>query len=360
MPMRYCVIMCGGVGSRFWPLSREAMPKQFLDFFGTGRSMLQLTADRVRDIVPSERIVIVTNEDYLDEVRIQLPDVPVRNILLEPARRNTAPGILWAVRHILALDTEATVAVFPSDHLILREEEFRNVVRESFEFAESHTEAVVLGIEPTGPSTTCSYVQRGPAIDGCKDTFAVKTFVGKPDDRMARIFLSTGEFLWNTGIFMQSAAALLHSYSIYAPELYSLFDGIADCYGRECERERIAGIYSESESVTVGRGVLYKCGCAYVRRADIGWRDLATWSELYNVSPKTIEGNVTQNCRVLAGDCEGSVFSTTDDKIIVAAGLKDYIVADTPKALLVWPMGREQEIKSVVNEVRNLYGTQYI
>ncbi len=351
--------MCGGVGSRFWPFSRESRPKQFLDFFGTGRSLLQLTADRVREIVPPERIVLVTNAAYADIVREQLPDVPAHNILCEPARRNTAPCILWAARHIHALDPEASMAVLPADHLILREEEFRKDLREGFEFVEHGDRLLTMGIQPSYPATGYGYIQCGALLEDWPGICKVKTFAEKPDRRMAEVFLSTGEFLWNAGIFLWSAESILKAYDDLAPDMAQLFAGCTT-YGAEGESAEMERIFPAAESISVDYCIMEKASNVYVKGVDIGWSDLGSWKALHDVSPKTSEGNVTQGCRVLARDCRGTIFATEGEKVIVASGLEDYIVADTPNALMICPIDKEQDIKGVVNEVRNLCGPEYV
>ncbi len=351
--------MCGGVGSRFWPFSRESKPKQFLDFFGTGRSLLQMTVDRVRDIVPAERIVLVTNAAYADIVREQLPGVPEANILCEPARRNTAPCILWAARHIHALDPEASMAVLPADHLILREEEFRKDLREGFDFVEAGDHLLTMGIRPTYPATGYGYIQCGPLLESWPGICKVKTFAEKPDRRMAETFLATGEFLWNAGIFLWSARSILAAYDTLAPDMASLFAG-CDTYASAGESADMARIFPAAESISVDYCIMEKARNVYVKGVDIGWSDLGSWHALHDVSPKTSERNVTQGCRVLARGCEGSVFASEEDKVIVAYGLKDYIVADTPTALMICPMEKEQDIKGIVNEVRNLCGPDFV
>ena len=352
--------MCGGVGSRFWPFSREARPKQFLDFFGTGRSLLQLTVDRVREIVPPEQIVLVTNAAYADIIREQLPDLKEENLLLEPARRNTAPCILWAARHISAKDPDASIVVLPADHLILREEEFRKSLREGFEFVEAGDRLLTLGILPTGPATGYGYIQRGSECDGWPGICRVKTFTEKPDREMAEVFISTGEFLWNAGIFLWTVSAILDAYRCHAAEMSALFDEGTGIYGTPGEPAAIDSLFPRAESISVDYAIMEKAGNVYVKGVDIGWSDLGSWQALHDVSPKNKDGNVTQNCRVLAHDCHDNIFATTSDKVIVANGLEGYIIADTPNALLICPLDKEQEIRSVVNEVRHLCGPDFV
>lgn len=350
--MRYCVIMCGGVGSRFWPFSREARPKQFLDFLGTGRSLLQMTVDRVRGIVPPENIILVTNSAYASLVLEQLPGVPGGNLLLEPARRNTAPCILWAARHIAARDPEASMVVLPSDHLVLREEEFRNALREGFDFVEQGDRLLTLGIRPTYPATGYGYIQRGASAGDWPGILRVKTFAEKPDRAMAELFLSTGEFLWNAGIFLWSVPAILKAYAEHMPEMSALFSDPS---------HPIPEVFGEAEAISVDYAIMEKAANVYVKGVDIGWSDLGGWQALYDTAPKSKEGNVSRGYRVMEQECHGNVFATSHpDKLLVAYGLENYVVADTENALMICPLDREQEVRRIVNEVRTLCGPDFV
>lgn len=358
--MRYCVIMCGGVGSRFWPFSRSSKPKQFLDFFGTGRSLLQLTYDRMLPICTPDHIFLVTNSDYRDLVREQLPEVPEENILLEPARRNTAPCVCWAAHHIHALDPDASIVTLPSDHLILREEEFHRVVRQGLEFAEAGDRLLTIGLKPTSPHTGYGYIQRGTVVDPDSDIMMVKSFTEKPNLEMAKVFLSTGEFFWNSGMFIWRADSILRAFDKYDPETAAIFNAGKSLYATPAEMPFIEREFANAPSISIDYAIMEKAANVYVEAADLGWSDLGTWNALYDVSPKNMERNVTQNCNVLAADCEGTLFAAGEGKIVVAAGLKDYIVADNGNALLIYPLADEQKIKQVVNEVVERFGSEYV
>lgn len=358
--MRYCVIMCGGIGSRFWPVSRRECPKQFLDFFGTGRSLLQMTVDRILPVVPIERIILVTNRSYADLVRQQLPDLPEENILCEPARRNTAPCICWAAHHIAALDTDASMVVLASDHLILREDVFRDDITAGLNYVESTGHLLTLGVTPSSPHTGYGYIQTGLA---CTDNPAfrkVKSFTEKPDEDMARLFLSSGEFYWNSGMFMWSASAILEAFDRYAPDIAAIFNAGKDVYGTPNEPEFIERAFLISPSISIDYAIMEKAANVYVMTVDFGWSDLGSWKALYDLSPRNREGNVTQNTHVMAYDCSGSVFSASSEKLIVAAGLHDYIVAETDNVLLIYPIGQEQQIRQVVNEIHDRFGEKYV
>lgn len=358
--MRYCVIMCGGVGSRFWPFSRTDMPKQFLDFFGTGRTLLQMTLDRILPIVPAERVVIVTNRQYAPLIHEQLPEVLEQNILLEPARRNTSPCICWAAHHIAALDPGASIVTLPSDHLVLKEAAFHDALLRGFEFVEQTPSLLTLGIKPTYPNTGYGYIQRGKPVVEFPGIMRVKSFTEKPDLDMAKIFLESGEFFWNAGIFLWKASTILDAYREHDSETAQIFDAGLDFYATPKETEFIDSIYSAAPSISVDYAIMEKADNVYVETADLGWSDLGTWKALFDASPRNADGNVTQNCRVIAHDCHDTMFAVGGDKLIVAAGLDGYIVADNGNALLIYPISEEQKIRTIVNEVKTRFGDQFI
>lgn len=358
---RYCVIMCGGVGSRFWPFSRTNNPKQFLDFFGTGRSLLQLTFDRMLTLIDPAHIILVTNEAYYDVIHRQLPEVKEENILLEPARRNTAPCVCWAAHHIYALDPEASIVTLPSDHLILKEMEFHRVIKHGLEFVEKGDRLLTIGLNPTSPHTGYGYIQRGAAVEGeGDDIMKVKSFTEKPNLEMAKIFISTGEFFWNSGMFMWRADSILKAFDKYNPETAAVFNAGGKCFGTPAEKDYIDKSFASAPSISIDYAIMEKADNVYVETADLGWSDLGNWSALYEASPKNQNRNVTQGCKVLAADCEGTLFAVGGDKIVVASGLKDYIVADQGNALLIYPLADEQKIRQVVNDVKTRFGEEYV
>lgn len=352
--------MCGGIGSRFWPVSRRELPKQFLDFFGTGRSLLQMTVDRILPIVPMERIILVTNRQYAGLVREQLPDVPAENILCEPARRNTAPCICWAAHHVKALDPDASMVVLASDHLILREDLFREDITRGLEYVESTGNLLTLGVKPSSPHTGYGYIQTGVSCTDNPLFRKVKSFTEKPDLDMARLFLASGEFYWNSGMFLWTANAILKAFEQHAPEIAAVFDAGNDVYGTTAETDFIEQAFPVSPSISIDYAIMEKASNVYVMTVDFGWSDLGSWKALYDLSPHNREGNVTQNTRVLSYDCSGCVFSASGDKVVVASGLKDYIVADTGNILLIYPIADEQHIRHVVNEIHGRFGDSYV
>lgn len=357
---RYCVIMCGGVGSRFWPFSRNDMPKQFLDFFGTGRSLLQMTVDRISSVVNHENIILVTNHQYADIIRRQLPEIKESNILLEPARRNTSPCICWASHHIAALDPEASIVTLPSDHLVLKENAFTEAVREGLEFVEKDDRLLTLGIQPSNPNTGYGYIQLGAPVDGWPGIRKVKSFTEKPNLEMAQMFLASGEFFWNSGIFLWSAKSILSAFTKYAPETAQLFEAPEGVYGTGKETVFIDEVFQKAPSISIDYAIMEKADNVYVKTVDVGWSDLGTWNALYETSPHNAEGNVTQKCNVIAQECSGTIFAVDKEKLVVAAGLKDYIVAESGNALLIYPRADEQKIRQVVNEVKSKFGEKFV
>lgn len=357
-PHRYCVIMCGGIGSRFWPYSRASRPKQFIDFLGTGRSLLQMSYDRAIEIVPPANVVILTNEQYASLVREQLPGLADHQVLLEPARRNTAPCIAWAAYHIAARDPEASIIVAPSDHLITRERMFRESVLAGFEFVERNDALLTLGIKPTRPETGYGYIQVGPAVSG--DIHKVKTFTEKPRLELARVFLDSGEFFWNSGIFLWKASTIIDALKEYAPDVANTFEQGRGVFGTPAETDFIRENFPGCMSISIDFAVMEKAANVYVECVDFGWSDLGTWSALYDNSPKNRDGNVTQNCSVLAYNSSGNIFAVNGEKLVVVDGLKDCIVADAGDVLLICPKAEEQRIKQMVNDVKLAHGDKYL
>ncbi len=355
---RFCVIMCGGVGSRFWPFSKAAKPKQFIDFFGTGRSLLQMAFDRMQGIVPVDNIILITNENYEPLIKEQLPEIKPNQILLEPVRRNTAPCIAWAAHHIKAINANAKMMVAPSDHLILNVERFRESVVKAFDFIENHDALVTMGIKPSRPETGYGYIQVGEQVEG--NFASVKTFTEKPNEELARVFVKSGEFFWNSGMFFWSADSILRALNDCAPEVNAVFERGQQYFGTAQEMEYIEANFEASPSISIDFAVMEKAPNVYVETVDFGWNDLGTWRSLYDHSPKNRDGNVTQNCKALMLNSHNNIVAIKGDKLIVASGLEGYIVADVDDALLIVPLEEEQRIKQYVNDVKTKYGDKYL
>lgn len=355
---RYCVIMCGGIGSRFWPYSRTSCPKQFIDFLGTGRSLLQMSYDRILPIVPKENIIVVTNRQYASLIKEQLPELTDAQILCEPARRNTAPCIAWAAYHINAIDPQASMIVTPSDHLITREREFEQSVVKGFEFVEANDALLTLGIKPNRPETGYGYIQIGREVE--PGILKVKTFTEKPNAELAKVFLASGEFFWNSGIFLWRTSTIIESLRSLAPEVAAVFDSGIDAFNSPAEVDYINRTFPGCVNISIDYAIMERSPKVYVECVNFGWNDLGTWSALYDNSPKNRDSNVTQNCNVLAYDSTGNIFAVNGEKLIVVDGLKDYIVADAGDVLLICPKKNEQTIKQMVNDAKVKFGDKYI
>lgn len=359
MKHRYCVIMCGGIGSRFWPYSRARLPKQFIDFLGTGRTLLQMSYDRILSLVPASNILIMTNERYADLVAEQLPEISRDQILFEPARRNTAPCIAWAAWHIAAIDPEASMIVTPADHVITRESLFEASVRAGFDFVERNNALLTFGITPSRPETGYGYIQIGEQVEG--DISKVKTFTEKPDIELAKVFVASGEFFWNSGIFLWSAKAIREAMHRYVPDIATVFDSADNSVylNHDAETAFIATAFPSCMSISIDYSVMEKADNVFVETVTFGWNDLGTWSALFDLSPKNSDANVTQNCNVLAYNSRGNIFAVRGEKLVVVDGLEDYIVSDAEGVLLICPKAREQEIKRMVTDAKVKFGDRY-
>ncbi len=352
--------MCGGIGSRFWPYSRTDNPKQFIDFLCTGRSLLQMSYDRVLSIVPRENVIVLTNGRYAERIREQLPELAPDQILLEPARRNTAPAIAWAAWHIAERDPEASLMVAPSDHLITRERQFEEAILAGFDFVEHGDRLLTLGITPTRPETGYGYIQVGPAVEG--DIHKVKTFTEKPNLELAETFVRTGEFFWNSGIFLWRASSIIEALRRHAPDVSRVFESGEGSYGTpEAEAAFIEANFPSCMGISIDYAVMERADNVFVETVSFGWNDLGTWGSLYDISPKNRDGNVTQGCHVLAYNSRGNIFAVRDrERLIVTDSLHDYIIADSGDVLLICPRAEEQRIRQMVNDAKAGFGDRYI
>lgn len=367
----YCVIMAGGVGSRFWPFSRNQQPKQFLDFFGTGRSLLQMTIDRFRPIVPIENILIVTNVLYRDQVLEQIPDMKASQVLCEPARRNTAPCIAYAVARIQAMEAmrqkgerrKARIVVAPSDHLILQEEAFRQTIQQGFDFVESHDALLTLGMKPTRPETGYGYIQMGNEAKGdeakgemiCK----VKAFTEKPNLELAKVFLESGDFLWNSGIFIWSLDSIRNAFNAYLPEMAHKFAEGENIMGTPEEDAFIQTMFPTCPNISIDYGVMEKAKNVYVIPSDFGWSDLGTWGSLYELSNKDENENVTLHSDATYYDSHGNIVTLPKGHLAVVQGLEDCIVAESDGVLLICKRDAEQQIRQFFMDAEIKYGGKF-
>ncbi len=357
----YCVIMAGGTGTRFWPLSTKSKPKQFLDILGTGKSLLQHTFERCKKIAPVENIMIVTNEIYKDITSEQLPELKEHQILLEPEKKNTAPCIAYSNYKIENLNPDANIAVMPSDHLITKEEEFVRVVKEGFEFTKAKQSLLTLGIKPHRPETGYGYIQIGDKKkENGKNIFKVKTFTEKPNSELAKKFYESGEYYWNSGIFIWSLKAIKEAFTTHLPEVDDLFKEGKEIYNTEKENEFISKIYFKTKSISIDYGIMEKAENVYVYTSDFGWADLGTWGSLQEFINKDENGNSVFGKNVILYDVKDSIINFSDNKIAVIKGLDNYIVVDSDDKLLIYKKENEQEIKNIVDEIKETKGEKYI
>jgi mannose-1-phosphate guanylyltransferase len=359
----YCVIMAGGVGSRFWPVSRSSKPKQFLDMLGVGKSLLQQTYERFQALIPRENILIVSNAEYAEMIKEQLPLILDENVLLEPYRRNTAPCIAYAAYKIYKKDPDAKMVVAPSDHLILKESLFIELIKESLEFVADNKALLTLGIPPSRPETGYGYIQmaKNMKIDSHKNAFhSVKTFTEKPNIEMARIFFESGEFFWNAGIFVWSLKTILKSFEKYLPEINNSFAEGIELYNTDKETPFIKGIYSECRNISIDYGIMEKADNVFVLTADIGWSDLGTWGSLYDQTKKDEHKNAVLGKNVFLYDVNNTLVRSPDKKLVVIQGLNDCIVVESDDVLLICKMDQEQRIKSFVNDIKLEKGEEFI
>jgi mannose-1-phosphate guanylyltransferase len=358
----YCVIMAGGVGSRFWPMSRTDHPKQFIDVMGTGRTLLQHTYDRFVRICKVENILVVTNEAYISLVKEQLPALPEQNILCEPARKNTAPCIAYAVYRIKSINPEAVMVVAPSDHLITKEDTFIKAIRSCFKKAASEDCLVTLGINPTRPDTGYGYIQFTESEQKEKDKRIkkVKTFTEKPDHDMAKFFMESGDFLWNSGIFIWSVKSIVAELERSLPEMTSLFSDGKGIYNTPKEAAFIREVYSKCKNVSIDYAVMEKAANVYVRSSIIGWSDLGTWGSLYDHIKKNEHANATVGKNVMLYDTKNCIVHVPKDKLVVIEGLDGYIVAESDGILLICKKQDEQQIRNIVNDVKIKRGDKFV
>lgn len=362
MNNNYCVIMAGGIGSRFWPMSRASHPKQFIDILGTGETLIQQTFNRFKKIIPVENIYIVTNEKYADLVREQLPLMHNYQIISEPSRRNTAPCIAYASYKISEKVPDANIVVAPSDHIILHEDAFIDIISSALTAVSNNDWLLTLGLKPTRPDTGYGYIQFKDT-DSYPDDLRikkVKTFTEKPILEMAKEFLESGDFLWNSGIFIWSVQNILKAFEKYLPEIKDSFERGKGIYNTEKEAEFIQQAYTTCKSISIDFGVMEKADNVYVLCSDFGWSDLGTWGSLYENRQKNEDGNAIIGKDVLMYDSHNCIVNMPEDKLVVLQGLDDYIVVESKGILLICRKQDEQQIRQFVNDVRIEKGEKYI
>lgn len=361
MKNNYCVIMAGGIGARFWPMSTSAQPKQFIDILGSGETLIQQTYNRFLKICPPENIYVVTSEEYRALVQEQLPKLTNNQIIGEPSRRNTAPCVAYANYKILNQNPDARIVVAPSDHIILKEEVFVDVVSNALEAVAENDWLLTIGIKPNRPDTGYGYIQYSEDKDvhPIKDILKVKTFTEKPNLELAKDFLESGDFLWNAGIFIWSLKSIQKAFDQYLPEVDALFKEGIGKYDTPEEHEFIQKTYSICKNISIDYGVMEKAKNVYVYAAELGWSDLGTWGSLFDVNDKNEDNNSIVGRNVMTYDTKNCIINAPENKLVVIQGMEDYIIATKGDALLICKKEEEQMIRNIVNDIKAEKGEQY-
>lgn len=355
----YVAIMAGGIGSRFWPMSRTNFPKQFLDILNTGRTLIQSTYDRFAMFIPKENIFVVTSEAYEKIVAEQLPELNRENILSEPSRKNTAPCIAYIAYKLQELNPNASLICAPADHIITDAEGFQQICMDALHFT-SHIKALItLGIKPTNPNTGYGYIQYEPFAVS-ENVFKVKTFTEKPDKDLARAFVASGDFLWNAGIFVWQVKTLLKAFEELMPELHDVFDNEKSNFNTEREREAVERIYPQCVNISIDYGIMEKADNVYVIPSSFGWSDLGTWASAYENLPKDYLENAVAGNNVVVIDATRNMVHAGNEKLVVLQGLDNFIVVDTKDVLLICKMDKEQNIKDYVTEIKRNKGDRFL
>jgi len=353
----YCIIMGGGIGSRFWPFSRENHPKQFIDFFGIGRSLIQQTFDRFSQIIPPENIYIATNKKYAALVKEQLPEITDNQILSEPTRRNTAPCIAYAAYRIRAINPNANIVVTPADHLILHEQNFLMNIQKGLNFVAKFPSLLTLGVKPNRPETGYGYIQTQEG--GSDNIQKVKAFTEKPNYELAKVFFESGEFFWNSGIFIWNVQSVLDAFHKYLPDMANRLDQGLTIYNTPQEAAFIEEHYPMFQNISIDYGIMEKADNVYMLMADFGWSDLGTWGSLYDLSEKDENQNTTLKCKSLFVESEYNLLMLPENKLAVVQGLNDYIIAESDGILLICKKSDEQRIKQYVADISMKFGEKY-
>jgi mannose-1-phosphate guanylyltransferase len=355
----YVAIMAGGVGSRFWPMSRTNYPKQFLDILNTGKTLLQQTYERYKRLVPEKNIFIITAAEYVPIVKKQLPQVEAENILGEPSRKNTAACVAYISFKLLKIDPLANLVVAPSDHLVLETEEFINTAKKGLDFVNHINAFVTLGIKPTHPNTGYGYIQHETTA-AAPEIYKVKTFTEKPNAELAKTFIASGDFLWNAGIFIWKIKNIITAFEKYLPEMYEVFFAEKDKFNTPEEAAALEEIYPQCTNISIDFGIMEKADNVYIIPASFGWSDLGTWNSAWENMEKDYFGNAVGGKNVVIIDATKCMVHAPDNKLLVLQGLDDFIVVDTKEALLICKREKEQEIKEFVAEIKRNKGDKYL
>jgi mannose-1-phosphate guanylyltransferase len=351
--------MAGGIGSRFWPMSRTAQPKQFLDILGTGRTLIQETFDRYSKLVPVENIYIITVREYVNMVKQQLRLLPEENILAEPSRKNTATCIAYIAFKLFQKDPEALMIAAPSDNHITDTKAFVETAKKAFDFVESINALVTIGIKPISPNTGYGYIQHeGPEV--APGVHEVKTFTEKPNLELAETFVASGDFLWNAGIFTWKVKNLLTAFEKFLPEIYEVFAAEKDKFNTPEENSALETIYPQCTSISIDFGIMEKADNVFVIPASFSWSDLGTWNSAWDNTEKDYFHNAVTGNNVIIVDAKNCVVNAPNNKLVLLQGLEDYIVVDTKDVLLICKRDKEQDIKEYVAEIKRNKGDKYL
>ncbi len=354
--------MAGGVGARFWPMSRTSNPKQFIDILGTGQTLIQQTFSRFERVCASENILIVTNERYKALIKEQIPSIKDEQILCEPARRNTAPAVAYAAYKIKAKNENANLIVAPSDHIILKEDAFIDTIERGLKITASNDCLLTLGITPSRPDTGYGYIQyKDEVIDESEAALKkVKTFTEKPKLEMAKQFIESGDFLWNAGIFVWSLKSIINAFEQHLPEVASIFNDGLDAYYTEKEQEYINKSYAICKNISIDYGIMENADNVFTLKSEFGWSDLGTWGSLYDIRTKNEEGNAIVGKNVRTYNSKNCIINMPKDKLVVVQGLDDYIVVEDEGILLICKKEDEQQIRQFVNDIQVDKGDKYV
>lgn len=358
MKNSYVVIMAGGIGSRYWPVSRVSKPKQFIDILGTGKSLLRQTFERFNKHFLTENIYVVTNEGYRGIINEQIPEISQNQILGEPSGKNTAPCIAYACYKIAKENPNASVVVAPSDHLILDDENFFNCLKTGLTFSNKEKSLLTIGIKPNRPDTGYGYIQyheeeKSPSVH------KVKTFTEKPNLELAQTFIASGDFLWNAGIFIFTVSSIKQAFEKYLPEIDTLFKTGNAHYNTKNEKEYIKGVYQQCSSISIDYGIMEKADNVYVVPGDFGWSDLGTWNSLYDILDKDDYGNTIIGNMVKVYESEGNIINVPNGKLVAIKGVRDLIIVESDNILLICDKNKEQEVKQITTDLRLAYGEKY-
>ena len=356
----YAIIMAGGVGTRFWPKSKKSLPKQFIDILNTGETLIQSTYKRLSNCVRAENIYIVTNKNY-SQMCIDQLKIKKENIFLEPIMRNTAPCIAYSSFKIKQKNPEANILVCPSDHVVHDNNLFSEIIKESLKISSTSEIIITLGINPTRPDTGYGYIQyeQNETSEHSKIK-KVKTFTEKPSQSLALQFIDSGDFLWNSGMFIFNVNTIINSFKTHLNEIYEIFNDASDIYWTAKEVKYIERFFPACKNISIDYGILEKSDNVYVYPSNFGWSDLGTWGSIYSISEKDENQNIISGEKVIAYDCTNSIFNISDDKLLIAHGLDNYIVIESNNNILICKKEDEQKVKNFVNDIKVKFGDERI